>query len=120
MSYLILSLDGGGIRGVLTARLLERLAERSPFLADVELIAGTSTGGILALGLAAGLEPEELVALYVKKGEDIFGDRDLKDKLLGPTDEWVRANYDNKKKTGLYKALDEIFGARKLEELEKK
>lgn len=120
MSYFILSLDGGGIRGVLTARLLERLAERSPFLDDVDLVAGTSTGGILALGLARGLAPKELVALYVKKGDKIFSDRDIRDKLLGPADELLRADYDNKKKTGLYKALEETLGDRKLEDLGKK
>jgi patatin-like phospholipase/acyl hydrolase len=52
--YHILSLDGGGILGLLTAKLLERLEMAYPgFLSKVDLIAGTSTGGILALGLAA-------------------------------------------------------------------
>ena len=71
--YLILSFDGGGIRGVLTARLLERLeAERPNFLSLVKLFAGTSTGSILAVGLAKGLSPSELVGLYRDHGKDIF------------------------------------------------
>lgn len=46
MAYRILSLDGGGIRGTLTIRLIERLSEKFPaFLESVDLIAGTSTGG---------------------------------------------------------------------------
>jgi patatin-like phospholipase/acyl hydrolase len=57
--YRILSLDGGGIRGVLTASLLERLEEKQPgFLTMVDLFAGTSTGGILALALASGMTAE--------------------------------------------------------------
>ena len=45
-TYRILALDGGGIKGALTAALLERLeAARPGFLARVDLFAGTSTGG---------------------------------------------------------------------------
>ncbi len=73
--YRILSLDGGGIRGVLTARLLERIAEVRPeFLGRVDLFAGTSTGSILAIGLAMGLTPTRLVALYREQGPLIFRD----------------------------------------------
>jgi uncharacterized protein len=78
--YRILRLDGGGLRGVFTARLLARLEEAvSGWLAPVDLIAGTSTGGILALGLAAGLSPEALVALYRDHGAAIFDDSWLDD-----------------------------------------
>lgn len=73
----ILSLDGGGIRGVLTARLLSRLERACPgFLNHVDIIAGTSTGGILALGLARGLTTEQLVELYTVRGDEIFRSRD--------------------------------------------
>ena len=74
-AYRILSLDGGGIRGLLTAIMLERIVKRVPdFLTKVDLIAGTSTGGILALGLAAGLTPTDLKQLYLDKGRFIFED----------------------------------------------
>ncbi len=73
--YQILSLDGGGIRGVLSAVLLSRLAQAEPrLLRQVDLYAGTSTGAVLALGLAAGLDPEQLVALYREHGRDVFAD----------------------------------------------
>jgi patatin-like phospholipase/acyl hydrolase len=73
--YRILTLDGGGIRGILTARLLERIAaERPGFLAQVDLLAGTSTGSILAIGLAQGRTPAELVALYREQGPKVFAD----------------------------------------------
>jgi predicted acylesterase/phospholipase RssA len=70
--FLILSCDGGGIRGLLTARIIERLQKEVPFLDRVDLFAGTSTGGIIALGLAHGLHPAELVALYRDRGPEIF------------------------------------------------
>jgi uncharacterized protein len=71
--YRILSLDGGGIRGVLTAALLERLESAHPgFLAQIDLFAGTSTGGILSLGLAAGFTPTEARILYEELGPLVF------------------------------------------------
>ena len=71
--YRILSLDGGGIRGALTATLLDRLQEAVPgFLNRVNMFAGTSTGGLLALGLARGLTPRECRALYENHGSEIF------------------------------------------------
>src|SRR5262245_47478400 len=73
MSYLVLTFDGGGIRGVLTARLLERLvADQPDLLEKTQLLAGTSTGGIIALGLAFGLSPARLVTLYRENGSAIF------------------------------------------------
>lgn len=75
MTYNILSFDGGGIRGLFSARILARLEQRAPgLLSGAQLIAGASTGGIIALGLAAGMTPEELVALYQTKANDIFDD----------------------------------------------
>jgi patatin-like phospholipase/acyl hydrolase len=53
-SYRVLSIDGGGIRGVLPASVLARLEELcggQPVAQLFDLIVGTSTGGILALGL---------------------------------------------------------------------
>ena len=71
--YRILALDGGGIRGLFTARLLQRLDEAVPdFLSSIDLFAGTSTGGILALALASGMSPETLVTWYQNKAKLIF------------------------------------------------
>ena len=52
----ILSIDGGGIRGIIPARLLQRIEENieEPASNLFHLIAGTSTGGILGCGLAKG------------------------------------------------------------------
>jgi uncharacterized protein len=73
--YRILSMDGGGIRGILTARLLERVDERYPgFLNKVNLFAGTSTGGLLALGLASGMPPSQLRQMYADLANKVFSD----------------------------------------------
>jgi patatin-like phospholipase len=73
--YRILSIDGGGIRGIIPVILLERLARESGlegFLESVDLIAGTSTGGLIALALAAGRSLPEIRSLYTTKGSEIF------------------------------------------------
>lgn len=79
--YKILSLDGGGIRGIIPAMLLahvEKVTDR-PIHELFDLIAGTSTGGILALALTrditsdGGPRPaEQLVDLYGEEGGRIF------------------------------------------------
>ncbi len=74
-AYRILTMDGGGIRGVLTARILERLETSFPgYVKQVDLFAGTSTGGILALGLAYGKTPTELRRLYEECADKVFAD----------------------------------------------
>jgi len=62
--YKILSLDGGGIRGLITAMLIQELDKETGFLKNVDLFAGTSTGGIISVALASGASIEELVNMY--------------------------------------------------------
>src|SRR4051794_343875 len=66
--FRILALDGGGIRGLFSAHLLATLEQRylggESVAAHFDLIVGTSTGGILALGLGAGLMARTLADLY--------------------------------------------------------
>lgn len=72
--FQILSLDGGGIRGLYTARLLAELERTCNHgIADLfDLIVGTSTGGILAIGLGLGVPVNEMVDLYRREGRQIF------------------------------------------------
>lgn len=74
MTVRILSIDGGGIRGILPARLIQRLEELidQPIRKKFDLIVGTSTGGILACGLFKGLRAQALGDLYAERGGEIF------------------------------------------------
>jgi predicted acylesterase/phospholipase RssA len=70
----ILSLDGGGIRAIIPARLLERMEESTgePAKALFHLIAGTSTGGIVCCGLMKGKAARAMAQLYADRGGEIF------------------------------------------------
>lgn len=75
-NFRILAIDGGGIRGIFPAAVLAGLEERylsgRSIAGHFDLIAGTSTGGIIALGLAAGLTAGDLEQLYIERGNEIF------------------------------------------------
>ena len=79
--FKVLSIDGGGIRGVIPALILTEIEKRAktPISKLFDLIAGTSTGGIIALGLTKPneqgepeYEAEQIVDLYAKNGKRIF------------------------------------------------
>lgn len=80
--FKILSLDGGGIRGAYTAAFLDgvetilrekgKLKEDESIASYFDLIAGTSTGGIIAAALAMGKDAASILALYEKHGAKIF------------------------------------------------
>lgn len=114
--FQILSLDGGGIRGVFSAAVLAALEDDyAPMrVADhFDLIAGTSTGGILALGLALGYTPREMVEFYVELGPVIFANRG----------KWRNAKHLFRSKYGaqqLVNALRSKFGERTLGESSKR
>ena len=81
MGFSILSIDGGGIRGLIPALVLAEIEERAgrPSAELFDLVAGTSTGGIIAAAVAApgpeGGAPHsarDLVALYRDEGPGIF------------------------------------------------
>jgi patatin-like phospholipase/acyl hydrolase len=74
--FRILSLDGGGIKGIYTAEMLRRCEEtfgKGELLARYfDMIAGTSTGGIIALGLGLGIPMADITAFYRDDGRRIF------------------------------------------------
>jgi patatin-like phospholipase/acyl hydrolase len=114
----ILAIDGGGIRGIIPATVLVDLETRAGrTIADMfDLIAGTSTGGILALGLTipgAGGRPafraSDLAELYVREGPNIFR-RSIFDRIRsldGAVDERYPAD-------GLERVLQGAFGEARL------
>lgn len=72
--FRILSLDGGGVRGAYTASALAALESKigAPLVDYFDLIVGTSTGGIVAIGLGLNISPARLVQFYKERAEDIF------------------------------------------------
>jgi uncharacterized protein len=81
--FRILSLDGGGIKGVFSAAVLAEWEKRTQLkIADhFDLIAGTSTGGIIALALGLGLQAEEILRFYKEQGPKIFPNITPQEKL---------------------------------------
>jgi uncharacterized protein len=118
MTYRILSVDGGGVRGLLVTILLQRLltdSERPDYLEQIDLFAGVSTGAIIAAGLAAGVPVSEGSGLYLTHSKEIFTDSfwdNLKD--LGFA---VGAQYDN---IPLHRVLLSVFGGKTLDTLNKR
>jgi uncharacterized protein len=116
----VLSIDGGGIRGLIPALFLEKLEKevKKPIWEIFDLIVGTSTGGILALGLTvpegyckAQNSASKLVDLYSKHGDTIFS-RPLTHRMKAAGN-WLEEKYPDK---GLYEVLEKFFKNAKLSE----
>lgn len=117
----ILSIDGGGIRGIIPAILLNYIEERTGkrIATMFDFIAGTSTGGILALGLtrknsdsSINNEPEytaaELINFYRQYGQKIFN-------------EYIRLEFDDllqpkHNPKGKQEVLKDLLGEAKVED----
>lgn len=74
MPFHILALSGGGYRGLFTTTVLARLEQQAqrPIGDCFDLIAGTSIGGVIALGLALGKSAESIKKMFLDHGEEIF------------------------------------------------
>ena len=112
--FRILSIDGGGIKGIFPACFLEKLElnylEGKSIIDYFDLICGTSTGGIIALGLGSGVKASELSKLYIERGNKIFP---YKYRWLKKIQQCVYTPYNRKK---LKVILEEIFKDKKLKE----
>lgn len=120
----VLSLSGGGFRGLFTVKVLAELEEatNTKITDHFDLIAGTSIGGIIALALADGHRPADLVKLFEEEGGKIFPNpllskssclKKLRFKL------WQmkalnRTFYDGE---GLKSVIENLFGLKTLKEL---
>lgn len=107
--FQILSLDGGGIRGLFSAAVLANLEEdyKISLTDHFDLIVGTSTGGIIALGLGKGMKAREIMEFYVKFGPLIFPPNVLKSNALKFCRWMIRQKYSNRP---LQEALKQCFG----------
>ncbi len=107
LPFRILSMDGGGIKGIFPAGVLACLEQehlQGQSIGDYfDLIAGTSTGGILALGLGAGLTAGEFLRMYMDEGHHVFPPRQKG--LAGRAKRLVSAQYDRR-------PLDELLAQR--------
>jgi patatin-like phospholipase/acyl hydrolase len=127
-SYKILSIDGGGIRGIIPAIILDEIEKRTgkPICQLFNLISGTSTGGILTTALTKPhpcyphqpqYKAEDLIDIYRKDGKRIFSESAVTKALK--IDDILRAKYSAKGRdevlteflqdTLLKKALTDIF-----------
>jgi patatin-like phospholipase/acyl hydrolase len=121
--YKILSIDGGGIRGIIPALLLAEIERRTqkPIFSLFDLITGTSSGGILALGLTkprlssnvsdnlpvAQYTAEDLLQLFIEYGVEIFYEP-LFERLLGPLEDiFLQPKYPSE---GKEEILRQYFG----------
>ena len=121
--YKILAIDGGGIRGIIPALVLAEIEKRTqkPIFSLFDLITGTSTGGILALGLTkprlntetsdklteAEYTAADLSQLFIEYGVEIFYEP-LFEKLLGPLEDiFLQPKYAS---TSRVEILKQYFG----------
>ncbi|RRB02144.1 patatin-like phospholipase family protein [Larkinella rosea] len=110
----ILSIDGGGIRGIIPAKILCEIEQKTgkPIAALFDLIAGTSTGGLIALALtmpssdksAPKYKAEDVLKIYTERGKEIFAKGKLQ-KFTNPYGIFEEL-YD---KQHLEKVLDDYF-----------
>ena len=111
----ILTIDGGGINGVCPASFLATVEDsiKDNVANYFDLIVGTSTGGIIALGLGLGLSAKEILAFYEESGPLIFGGN----RLL----RWLRwFGISKYSKAPLKEALVACFGEQKLGDSKKR
>lgn len=113
----ILSIDGGGLKGALPAAFLAEIetVTGKRIVDHFDLIAGTSTGGIIALGLGLGVSAGEIVQFYQNRGPEVFGQAGPKSSLLDRIARKVRRVIRTKYDPGaLRRALTDVFGEGRL------
>lgn len=111
--FRILSIDGGGIKGLYSAAILEKFESKfNTCTSDhFDMICGTSTGGLIALGLSLKIPAKDISLFYEKKGEAIFPRQNDFISVLKQT--FLSGKYNNK---GLKKALYEVLGDKKIKD----
>lgn len=121
--FKILSIDGGGIKGVFPASFLATIEDmdcNGGHIADYfDLIVGTSTGGIIALGLGLGLSAKEILEFYQMQGDKIFKGRGYfwESRYLTKVWQYFAPAYNP---SNLKSALFEVFGRKILGDSKKR
>lgn len=109
--FKILSIDGGGIKGLYSSKIIEHLEEKHQCsMSDYfDMICGTSTGGLIALALSLKIPATEISKIYETYGENIFPKRNKYYNLFRQT--LFRGKYSDK---NLRKVLELYFGDKKI------
>jgi patatin-like phospholipase/acyl hydrolase len=113
MPFQILALSGGGYRGLFTSAIVAKLEQQAqrPISDCFDLIAGTSIGGVIALGLALGKSAESIKGMFLDHGEEIFtrGEppRGRVAKLRARWAQWRQPKYDG---TVLREKIEAVVG----------
>lgn len=108
--FRILALDGGGLRGTFTAAVLAKWDDMlksgggNEIVRHFDMVAGTSTGAILAIGLGLGLTPLAILNFYRNQGPKIFP----KDRRLR---HWLKSKHES---ATLRSTLEAVFGNKRL------
>lgn len=121
----ILAIDGGGIKGAMPAAFLASIEENTGkrIVDHFDLIAGTSTGGIIALGLGLGIAATDLLGFYEETGPMIFAQERVRDRnvfghacslLVHKARSARRLVLPKYSPVALRSALDDAFGDRRL------
>ena len=112
--FKILSIDGGGIKGLFSAEILSALeAQYGESLSNYfDLICGASTGGLIALGLSVGIPASDLASFYKEKGKMIFPHQTRFDRAIARCRQLVfSAKYSNRP---FKRVLIDTFGQKKM------
>lgn len=118
----ILSIDGGGIKGVMPAAFLASIEQTTGkrIIDHFDLIAGASTGGIIALGLGLGMSATEILAFYENDGSSIFAQNSTAGHWRQRLGDWISRQAHSAKQwfapkynsAALYDALCNVFEAK--------
>lgn len=113
--FKVLTIDGGGIKGLFSAKVLSEIERVNGSVAEhFDMLCGTSTGGLIALALAAGRSAAEIVEFYRVWGPQIFPERNAIYRFLRKRGLLI-TNSRNSDKV-LTKAVDSIIGDKRMQD----
>lgn len=114
--FKVLCIDGGGIKGLFSAEVLNKLEETYgyPISNYFDMICGTSTGGIIALAISANIHMNDIAQFYVKEGPKIFAQWKKPLRFEGHLRLCQALICSKYRQRRLKKALIAVFGTRKI------
>lgn len=113
-TFKILSIDGGGVKGLYSSTILEHLEKKYGQVSDYfDMICGTSTGGLIALALGLKIPTPEISKIYLEKGKLIFPKRSKLEGIIRQT--FWNGKYSDEQ---LKVVLQEVFQEAKVKDLQ--